>query len=484
MWELKRKKGEPIYQSIIDLIISLIREGKLLPGQRLPAERKLAEFFQVNRSTVVHALEELAANGILIRKQGSGTIVNEGKWGLFTKPTIDWRQYLPENTFSSIPPYVEKMQQLLKKNDPQLIDTYTGELPLDLVPAFQLPAVSWKSFLKEEDRQDEFGYTPLREAVRDMIYKDYDLNLSKDQLLLTSGAQQALFLIIQVLLQAGDAVAIEEPSFFYPLSLFQAAGIRLYGVPVDREGMQVDRLEQEIIRHKVKMVLVNPTFQNPTATVMSRKRRVQLIELCRKYQIPIVEDDVFGQLSFDLKTKMIPLKKLDPENVLYIGSLSKILGSTTKIGWLSAPPAVLQQLARARMEMDFSLSIFPQVMANFALQDPTYDSKISGLKEELEKRCQKFIENLEQETRGEFQWHRPTGGYYIWLKAADLRIGIKEMDYLLEQNLLTMPSFLFGEKEFALRINFTRLDEEKSLLTAKKLHQAYEHWFSINNEKK
>lgn len=466
MWRLKKEKGIPVYVGIMELILSNIQAGKLLPGERLPAERKLADYFQVNRSTVVHALDELVSLGWLIRKQGSGTIVNEGKWGITTTARTDWRRYLEQNAFSKINPFVGKIEAMLKNHSEICLDAYTGELPLDLIPSFDFPPLSWKQFLEEEG-QDDLGYFPLRKSIEKKIEKEYDFGLSSASLLITSGAQQALFLILQVLLQNGDSVAIEDPSFFYALPIFQAAGIRLYGVSMDRAGICLEDLERTIRQHRVKMVMVNPSFQNPTGKTMTINRRKKLVELCQKHQIPIIEDDVFGQLSFVSAEKIPPLKKLDPENVLYIGSLSKILGSTTKIGWLSAPTSVTTQLAEARKMMDFSLSIFPQVLANMALTDQNFTHKIEKLKDEVEKRGQQVYTVLNDFQEWEVQ--QPEGGFYLWAswKKGDLQP--KDWDLFLQEGLLIAPSFLFSEKKDSIRINFSRIDDTKLSVLVEKL---------------
>ncbi len=114
---------------------------------------------------------------------------------------------------------------------------------------------------------------------------------------------------MQVLLRQGDSVAVEDPSFFYALPIFQAAGVRLFGVPMTEEGIDLEALEQTIRQHRIKMVMVNPSFQNPTGTVMPLRKREQLVKVCQTYQVPILEDDVFGQLSFIPKTEIPPLKK-------------------------------------------------------------------------------------------------------------------------------------------------------------------------------
>lgn len=466
MWSLKKEKGVPVYVSIIDLILTYIKSGELLPGQRLPSERKLAEYFQVNRSTVVHALDELVALGWIVRKQGSGTIINEGKWGISTAPRTDWRLYLEQNVFAKVDPFTEQINGLLQEQTQDVIDLYTGELPLDLIPSFAFPPLTWKHFL-EEEQQDDLGYFPLREAISQETEKEYDFKLAPESLLITSGAQQALFLILQVLLQSGESVAIEDPSFLYALPIFQAAGIRLYGVEMDEDGICLETLEKVIRQHRVKMIMVNPSFQNPTGKTMSMKRRHGLIKLCQQYQVPILEDDVFGKLNFVPSDQIQPLKKLDPENVLYIGSLSKILGSTTKIGWLSAPSSVNQQIAEARKMMDVSLSIFPQVLATLALTDADFPQKINYLRKTIEARGRAVYQMIHK--MPEWKVEMPQGGLYLWAEWRAGNLKQKDFSIFLQEGLLIAPSFFFSEKRQSIRINFSRIDEKTLPLVERKL---------------
>ncbi|MBO0441912.1 PLP-dependent aminotransferase family protein [Candidatus Enterococcus ikei] len=468
MWSLNKEKGVPVYVSIIELILSYIKNGDLLPGERLPSERKLANYFQVNRSTVVHALDELVALGWIVRKQGSGTIVNEGKWGISTAPRTDWRRYLEQNAFAKIDPFIEQIETLIKHSNEDVLDLYTGELPLDLIPSFAFPPLTWKHFL-EEEQQDDLGYFPLRQSISHKAEKEYGFSLPPESLLITSGAQQALFLILQVLLQPGDGVAIENPSFLYALPIFQAAGIRLYGVEMDQEGICLESLEKMIRQHRIKMVMVNPSFQNPTGKTMSMKRRRGLVELCQKHQIPIVEDDVFGTLNFISADQVQPLKKLDPENVLYIGSLSKILGSTTKIGWLSAPTSVNQQLAEARKMMDFTLSIFPQLLANLALTDENFSDKISSLKQKVEERGHAVVDVVAKIEDWEVEM--PKGGFYLWAKWKKGNLRQKDWAVFLQEGLLVAPSFIFSGNRDSIRINFSRIDEDKLPIFKAKLEK-------------
>jgi len=453
MWELSENKSTPIYQQIMEQIITYIQDGTLQPGDRLPAERKLADYYQVNRSTVVHALDELVSLGWVLRRQGSGTVVNEGNWGRSTIPRVDWRNLFTQESHPK-EPFLEKLQQLL--TDPEAVDLYSGELPLNLIPDFRFPSYTWEELLLEERKQSPLGYRPLQQVICQRIKADQKIEVSSDQVLITSGAQQAMFLLLQVMLQSGDSVAIEDPSFLYSLPIFATAGIKLYGVEMDKEGMRIDKLEQLILTKKIKLIILNPTFQNPTGSTMSKKRRNELIELSRKYQLPIVEDEVFSEMNFD----EIPpsLKELAPHQVIHLGSLSKIFGSSIKIGWIVADRDLIQRLSEAKQMMDFSISVFPQVIAHTALTDPRFEQNQKDLVVELEQRAAAFIEAAQVVTE-DWDFSAIDGGIYVYFTWRHQKLTRTDWEIFLREKLLIAPAFLFSNDTMAMRVNYTRLTE-------------------------
>lgn len=455
MWELDETKKIPVYQQIMEQVIEYIQTGQLNPGDRLPSERKLAASYQVNRSTVVHALEELVSLGWIIRQQGSGTLVNEGRWGRSATPRMNWRQLLSRET-PRTEPYLAELHALLK--DPEALDLYTGELPLDLIPDFRLPSYTWEELLVEEKKQEALGYPPLQKVICERLAREQELKVGTNEVLITSGAQQALFLLLQVMLEAGDSVAIEDPSFLYSLPIFDTAGVRLYGVPMDEEGMQIDALEQLILAKKVKLIIVNPTFQNPTGNTMTLKRREELIALSQKYQLPIVEDDVFSELNFE---QLPPsLKTLARHQVIHLGSLSKVFGSSIKIGWIIADQNLIQRLAEAKQMMDFSLSVFPQVVAYTALTDQNFSVNRQQLIDALKQKRDCFYRNAET-VSDDWQFESIAGGLYVWLRWRHQKLTRKDWSHFLQEKLLVAPSFLFSNDTMAMRVNYTRMTEEE-----------------------
>lgn len=284
MWDLSlyQSKKIPLYQKIMLLIQDGIKNGELVAGSLLPSERKLAQLLQVNRSTVIRAFDELSDRGILIRKKGSGTYINAEKWGLKTQPIINWQATVSplgdmESSF-----YQKQVEQIKQTQiSSSYLDLGNGDLPTDLLPALKTPELSWSQLIQEEKElySNELGLTSLRKSIQSYLKKTYHLTVPLSEILVTSGTQQALFLITQGLLKPGDTVGIEAPSYFYSLKLFQAAGVRLIPLPIDNDGLLLNRLEELNLNFPLKMIFLNPIFQNPTGSVMSYERKKKVVGL-------------------------------------------------------------------------------------------------------------------------------------------------------------------------------------------------------------
>lgn len=441
-------KLQPKYIQIIEEIKRRIKAGDYPIGSRLPSERKLAEQFKVNRSTIIRSYEELTAIGVLERRVGSGTYVSKN-YNLLFEGQTNWYQTLTNHPASIQTDYQKKMAQYKK----DAMDLYTGELSSQLIPNFNFPAFNWAEIA--DMKQDSAGLDGLKEAVCKHL-QGQNILVNPDEVLITSGARQALFLILQVLLSPGDAVAIESPSFLYQLSLFQSAGIKTIQIPLDirRKKINIQALEKAFQNNKIKFLILNPNFHNPTGITLTNENRQELIQICANYQIPIIEDDVFQLFNFTGQ-KILPLKSLDSLNVIYLGSLSKVLGSNINIGWCIAPPFMVKKLAEARELMDFNLNIFPQIIATQAFNSTEFKKKINQTNQILEQRHTALLKVIKKHPN----W-QPTnidGGLYQWL-TYPRDLSLKELDYFIEEKLLIAPSFIFSQRYNAIRINFSKIN--------------------------
>ena len=226
-----------------------------------------------------------------------------------------------------------------------MLDLYTGDLPADLIPDFTFPAFTWEEIRKESTKVLPTGYEPLQEILLQHLADSFNLPTNGQKLVITAGSTQGITLLMQVLLHAGIA-SRQRTLLSCSLPLFSTMNVQLIGIKQDSEGIRPAALEKVLKEKKIKFVYLNPTFQNPTGHTMSDHRRQAIIRLCQTYQVPIIEDDVFSELAFD---KVPPkLKSMAPETVIYLGSLSKLLGSSIKIGWLLVPEALADQFAQAK----------------------------------------------------------------------------------------------------------------------------------------
>lgn len=460
MWSLIPYNNQkiPLYQKIMLLIEEQIKIGNLPVGSPIPSERKLAELLEVNRSTVTRAFEELSDRGIIIRKKGSGSYVNTEKWGLQTQPIINWQPLFGVKTAIEKSPYQRKIDALKKSGKMQTyLDLSNGDLPTDLVPALKTPELSWGELIQKENEMttNQLGILSLRQSVQRHLAKTYQMKVPLEEILITSGTQQGLFLIAQGLLKPGDTIGVEAPSYFYSLPLFQATGVRIVPLPIDKEGVMMGPLAEACLNYPIKMIFINPIFQNPTGSIMSFERKAALLEFCQLRRIPIVEDDVYGGLTFSTD-EVTPLKKMDQKNqVIYLGSLSKYVGQHLRIGWMVAPQNIVTQLAHIRHQIDSGLSVLPQILADtFLVKD--FVSQQARLKKELSKRAEYAEDWLTKRFSNKVQFDEVKGGYHLYARfpKLDVKAFNQLLDDLLEENIIVGEGQFFGDTVPAMRISF------------------------------
>ncbi len=454
-WKPNREDKKPIYKQIADYIEHGISAGEFPPNSVLPSERALANELQVNRSTVVAAYEELQALGVIERKKGSGTRVSTDIWGISHKRIPNWGRYVEDGSFLPNLPLVQRIRTETQKND--LINLASGELSPSLFPSNQ-----FRTILSETPFVGQLGYDHpqgnelLRETISSHVKEYKNIEIDPASILITSGAQQALHLIVQCLLKPGDAVAIEDPSYCFSLPIFQSAGLKTFLLSVDQHGINPDDLVSLHKKHRIRMLFLNPDYQNPTGTVLSFERRKRVLELSSEFGIPIIEDDPYSLTSF--KEKVNPtLKSMDTNgNVLYISSLSKIVASGLRIGWVIGPPQVIQRLADAKQQVDFGHSVFPQWVAHEFLRSEYFSTHIGMLRKQLKQRRDKITSSIKELLDDQVEYFTPEGGIHLWCK---LKSPVNEYSLLeasMKNGVAFVPGSIFGSRKGYVRFTFGR----------------------------
>ncbi|GIO30431.1 MULTISPECIES: MocR-like pyridoxine biosynthesis transcription factor PdxR [Paenibacillus] len=460
MWKPDRHSKKPLYEQIADHLEQRISYGEFPPGSLLPSERKLAEQLGVNRSTVILAFGELRSMGIIESRPGSGTHVSKYKWGAVPKHTPNWKRYAEGGSFLPNLPFLRRIREALQQN-PDLIDFASGELSADLSPLGEITelmgAQPSPSYLGYDHPQ---GYMPLRQAVASYLDRYRGVQTTESSVLITSGSQQSLYLITQCLLSPGDAVAIEDPSYHYSLPMFQSAGLRIFGLPADEGGIRPEEIRSLVKKHRIKMIFVNPNFQNPTGALLPDDRRGKLLEIASELGLPIVEDDPYSLTDYDGLDRP-SLKSMDRVgSVLYIGSLSKIAASGLRVGWMVAPHSIVERLADARQQMDFGLSVIPQQVAARFLESPYFEPHLERLRMQLRLKRDLLIDALHQALPKLIRFHVPQGGIHLWCQLVPEVNDAKLLEEAIKKGVVFVPGSVYGSDSGYVRFTFGRAKAE------------------------
>ncbi|MFJ5764980.1 PLP-dependent aminotransferase family protein [Lysinibacillus sp. NPDC093210] len=458
-WKPDRKAKKAIYKQLAEYIEKGIADGTFPPDKPLPSERYLASTLHLNRSTVVHAYDELESLGLIDRTRGSGTTISKDIWGITKKRIPSWNRYIEAGSFLPSLPVTQKIRKEAVEH--KLINLASGELSEDLFPKrFLSEITSTRSFIGSLGYDHPQGNEILRSTLTKHVKISRGIETNPSSILITSGAQQALHLIVQCLLKPGDAIAIEDPSYNYNLPTFKSAGIQIHYLPVGKDGVNPEDLQMLYKKHRIKMIFLNPYFQNPTGSLMNQKKKEAILDISSKLGIPVVEDDPYSLTAFSGE-KISTLKSMDKNgNVLYISSLSKIVASGLRIGWIIGPTSVIERLSDAKQQLDFGHSSYTQWIANDFLESENFLSHIKSLIKELEKRRNTIIKSLDTYLRGLVEYSIPQGGIHIWCKILKSFNETQLLEESIKQGVIYAPGSTLGSKESFVRFTFAREDED------------------------
>lgn len=457
-WKPDRKLKTPIYKQLAIYIENGIADGTFPPDKPLPSERGLAKQFDINRSTVVAAYDELESNGIVERNRGSGTMVSKDIWGMAKRRIPSWNRYIEAGSFLPNLPVTQRIHKELAET--KLINLASGELSHDLFPLASLREItSNRSFIGTLGYDHPQGNEILRKTLADHVKELRDIQTSPSSILITSGAQQALHLVVQCLLKPGDSVAIEDPSYHYSLPIFKSAGVKTQYLKTGKDGINPDDIIALYKKHRIKMIFLNPIFQNPTGTLLPEDRRRKILELSSEYGIPVVEDDPYSLTPFTGE-KMDTLKSLDSNgNVLYISSLTKIVASGLRIGWIIGPRSVIERLSDAKQQVDFGHGSYSQWVANDFIESAEFESHLKLLTRQLEQRRNAIISSLDHFLGDQVEFSTPQGGIHLWCRIKKEHNENQLLEESIKQGVIYVPGTTMGSEKGFVRFTFGRENE-------------------------
>lgn len=407
---LDREAKEPIYLQVKHHLIRQIENGVLMPGDRLPATRDMAQALGIGRISVLTAYEELKEEGYIIAHVGRGTFVAERLPGA------------PESSYGVLPGTTHEqgtaLREMLRLAERPGVINFSHGAPADSFLPVALVQKAINTVLERDGAQAVAyevpeGYPPLRESISQMV-RQPGIDVSLDEVLVTGGCQQALDLAIQALLNPGDVMLTSSPTYPGILDIARARGVTAIGIETDDQGMRTETLEAMIIEYRPRLIYVAPTYHNPTGTVMPLHRRRHLLEIAGRYRLPVLEDGVYEELTYT-GTPPPPLKALDEAGlVLYANSFSKVLLPGMRIGYLLPGERLYQRVARVKQAADICTPALNQRAIHAILEKGQLAEHLNQVQGICRERRDAMLNALGRYL-GEARWGKPDGGLYLWL---------------------------------------------------------------------
>lgn len=466
---LDREARIPLYRQIEATIRARIASGELAIGERLPPERKLAGLLGVDRTTVIAAYRELAADGILMAHVGRGTVVAARHSGFDPDGThgtpaggVAWDSLLAMRDEDD--PILAEVSALAGRPD---VISFAGGVPAPesypveafrnlLVEAFEAGGASLLQYSPPE------GLSSLRRVLAERM-ESRGMPVRPAGIIACAGSQQGLYLLARALIGPDDAVVVETPTYLGALQVFRAVGARIIAIPADRAGMDVERLGDLLRRRTVKLIYVLPTFQNPTGSTMPLARRERLVALARRHGVAVIEDDPYGEIRYGGQhvPSLLELDHAPGSPVIYLSTFSKVLFPGFRLGWVAAPVPVVERLAWVKAVVDLDTNPLVQWAVGEYVRRGRLDEHIGALRRLYLQRRDRMVESLERHLGTSVSFRPPDGGFYVW---ARLTNGLRAREMLADAascRVAFVPGDVFhvdGGGRETMRLAFSAVD--------------------------
>jgi 2-aminoadipate transaminase len=362
------------------------------------------------------------------------------------------------------------IRELLKLTEQPDIISFGGGLPAPEVFPIREFQAACNYVLENQGAQalqysTTEGYRPLREMIAQRTAR-YAVTVTPENILITSGSQQALDFIGRVFINQGDHIVVESPTYLGALQAWNAYGAQYISVPSDENGMVTDELEKAL-RVGPKFIYVLPNFQNPGGTTLILERRQRLVELADQYGVPIVEDDPYGQLRFEGE-HLPSLVSLDSEyrgddgcytgNVIYLSTFSKLLAPGIRLAWVIAPEQVIRKLVNAKQAADLNTAAFNQMVAYEVSKDGFLDEHVKLIRAIYKERRDVMLEMMEEMFPPGVRWTNPLGGMFLWGILPEEMDAAEVLKVAIERKVAFVPGESFhpnGGGKNTMRLNFS-----------------------------
>ncbi len=406
---------------IAHALIEDIQRGRLAPGSSLPGTRELAKTLGLNRKTVLIAYDELAAQGWLVSDRMRGTFVSRKLPLITPKPFLARHTTHAATAKPRFRPSGQARSIIVDLPEPGVLAFNDGAPDSRLVPVVALARAHRSALIKAASHNrlgygDPRGTLALRQALSAMLNGERGLATNPDTICITRGSQMAIYVAARTLVARGDTVAVEELSYPPAREAFRAAGAEVVPIGLDAHGLKVDELEQLCLTRKIRAVYVTPHHQFPTTVLLTPARRLKLLALAERFEFAIVEDDYDHEFHF-VHQPLLPLASADTDGrVVYVGSMSKLLMPSLRLGYLAAHKSFIEQAASEILLMDHQGDQAIEVAVAELLDDGEIHRHTRKAVRAYAERRQRFAELLHHYFGKSATFNMPDGGLAFWVR--------------------------------------------------------------------
>jgi len=467
--DIDYKSKIPIFKQIVTHIQNMIENGILQSGDKIPSTRLLAKQLGLNRNTVFKAYEELWALGYIESKSGSYSTVRK------RIVSVDSKQTSEKNLFSWQEKITQKALELVSENKTKN-DLFPGLInftPLSPDPEI-IPADDYRKCINDILRfksKDLFlygspsGYLPLREFVAKHMHM-HSVQVNYSEVVITNGAQNAIELIFKLLLNPGDAVIIEKPTYSAIIPLLKQYQATVYEVPVKENGLDLAVLQSYLESKRIKLLYIMPNFQNPTGVTTDQSHREKLMDLCNTYNVPVIEDGFVEEMKYFGKN-ILPVKSMDKKGlVFYTGTFSKVLFPGLRLGWIASNEYCTNRFAELIKSSEISGNMLDQAALELFCSKGYYEMQLKRVHKVYKKRMFTALKTLRENLNApQVNYTKPIGGYTIWF---EINHGIITEDDVIKRlhnkGVMVTPgslSFFSKSEKISFRISIAHCNEQQ-----------------------
>lgn len=430
--KLDRQSNKPLVEQLVESFEEWIARSGGGGGSRLPSIRHLAAEHGISRNVVIEAYERLVAHGLVRSRPGSGFYVAATAPAALAKAS---------QASGPLEDFTSDMWNLFQADENHL-KLGCGWLPNhwregdDLTYAIRQVARQSRSGIF--DYSTPLGTLDLRGLIQERM-RLLSIGADANQILMTGGGSHSLDLLVRLLLEPGDVVFVESPGYYNLLGLLRLQRIRVIGVTRLADGPDIEHLEALLAKHKPKLFFVNSVFQNPTGSTLAPTVAHRLLQLAETHDFQIVEDDIYADFQHDPSIRLASLDDLN--RVIYLGSFSKSLSSSLRVGFIIGRQPLLKPLVDIKMLTSISASHFAERVVTTMLQNGSYRKLTERLRTKLSEQMATTLTQLKK--AGLVLFHEPAGGMFVWARHPAIQSSIQLVEYAKRLRITLSPGHLF-----------------------------------------